>query len=111
MSEEMCFCYYYFVEVRFWDKLLFSFSKLFLRQKFFNRGEERRGQNDDLVPFSGFRWVSKSTLGATFTIKNRLLRYLANEGERPGADSGATCSPKRSKDTLSSIWDRFRITF
>ena len=26
-------------------------------------------QNDDLVPFSGFRWVSKSTLRATFSVK------------------------------------------
>ena len=62
-----------------------------------------------LEQFSIPRGPQKQPLDWQFRPKSIQKPSTPNSGERPGADMGATCDPKRPKGTFSSIWDRLGV--
>ncbi len=60
-----------------------------------------------LGPIFDFPGLPKFTLEAIFSTKRRQKGSLASPGKRPGADLGAICPRKHSKDTFFPIWTRF----
>ena len=68
-------------------------------------------QKCNLGAILGFQGSQKRPLGRLFSPKMSQKHYPAKSGERPGADLGATCGPKRPQDTFLLIWDAFCIKF